>query len=323
MEDRIQTMLLEKDKIITDYDNYIDNMIVEKERLKGMETMVRKLEQEKAYLEEEIEKVRMIKLMLENQLSAYSDNAEIKRLKQDNERLTNEVRRIKNTIASELGMEEDPNRLDMQTVITRFRSHFQNNIHGMNDAHALQRRNEELEDKLRYAMNDQTSELSVVRNRLKIVEDENMKYKQKLNMDQTDMSSNSSEAKRRIAILENENNQLKSALNNVKSTVNTSNQSTNNSTEIYQLQQKIRTLEGSPNAQLMAQLTHLQGELQLANEKARRERERNDLLEARAQELSRTMNLPPGTQGYVVTETRETRNGPAPQQNMSFSQKPW
>lgn len=316
-------MLLENDKIITDYDNYIDNMIIEKERLKGMETMVRKLEQEKAFLEEEIEKVRMIKLMLENQLSAYSENSEIRRLRQDNERLTNEVRRVKNTIANELGMDEDPNKLDMQTVITRFRSHFQHNIQGMNDTYSLQRRNEELEDKLRYITNDNSSELAVLKNRVRQLEDENMKLKQKSNIDYNDSSSQSVETKRRIAILENENNQLKSALNNMKSTVNTSNSTTNNSTEIYQLQQKIRSLEGAPNAQLQAQVTHLQNELALANEKVKRERERNDVLEARAQELSRSINLPPGAQGYVVTETREVRNNGPSAQNMSFSQKAW
>lgn len=323
LEDRIQSMLLEKDKIITDYDNYIDNLMIEKEKLKGMETLVRKLEQEKAYLEEEIEKVRMIKLMLENQLSAYSENTEIRRLRSDNERLTGELRRIKNTIATELGYTEDPTRLDMQTVVTQLRSHFQTNINSQSGIHELQKRNEELEDKLRYATNDNNAELATMRKTLRSLEDENQRLKYQLVEVQNDKGLAQGDIKRRMTNLETENERLKNTLSNLKNTVNVGNgNNSEHTTEINILQQKIRTLEGSPNGQMMAQIAHLQNELSLANEKVRRESERNTQLEERQQLMN--MNPPlPGTQSYYVTETKKvtTNAGPSAPQNAAFNQR--
>jgi len=67
--------------MIREYEEYIDSLHDELEQYKSIETLVKKLQGEKEFLEEEIEKVRKIKAMLENQINNYNETDAIKELK--------------------------------------------------------------------------------------------------------------------------------------------------------------------------------------------------------------------------------------------------
>ena len=91
--------------MITEYEEYIDSLQDELEQYKAIETLVKKLQGEKEFLEEEIEKVRKIKAMLENQINNYNETDAIKELKKQMEILVEENKRLKrlNKAAAEAG----------------------------------------------------------------------------------------------------------------------------------------------------------------------------------------------------------------------------
>ena len=91
--------------MIREYEEYIDSLHDELEQYKSIETLVKKLQGEKEFLEEEIEKVRKIKAMLENQINNYNETDAIKELKKQMEILVEENKRLKrvNKAAAEAG----------------------------------------------------------------------------------------------------------------------------------------------------------------------------------------------------------------------------
>lgn len=81
--------------MITEYEEYIDSLQDELEQYKAIESLVKKLQGEKEFLEEEIEKVRKIKAMLENQINNFSESDTIKDLKKQMQILVEENKRLK------------------------------------------------------------------------------------------------------------------------------------------------------------------------------------------------------------------------------------
>lgn len=161
LEERIRVMTLERDKIITDYENYIDKIEDEKSQLKNLEGMVAKLEKEKTFLNEEIEKVRSIKMMLENRLTAYNESSEVKRYLAENQHLKQELDRFRDVICVESGYEGDPKSMNLGTAFAKYRNDVATVVNNQNNLVEeniqKQRRIDELEDQLKWAKNDANS----------------------------------------------------------------------------------------------------------------------------------------------------------------------
>ena len=220
LEDRLQSMSLERDKIITDYETYVDKLIMEKDQLRGLEGMVKKLEAEKEFLENEIEKVRAIKMMLENQLNAYSESAEIIRYKNENERLHNDLKRLRTIIYTETGAEGDPNKMDIGKAISKYRSevHYitQDNQRIQNEKVQMQRQMEELNDRIRFMQGDANAETKTLRNQLEAARQQISALQQV----QADFKRTETEIRQqnqgRLNILEQENVTMRRQLDSMK-----------------------------------------------------------------------------------------------------------
>ena len=86
---------LEKDKMIVEYDEYIDRLQEEMDQYKATEGLVEKLTAEKEYLEEEIDKVYKIKEMLLQQLNNQDESVKLQEVREKNSLLAEENQRLK------------------------------------------------------------------------------------------------------------------------------------------------------------------------------------------------------------------------------------
>lgn len=208
LEDKISAMITERERIITDYDAYIDKLLEDQEKNRGLADLVRKLENEKDFLEHEIEKVRAIKMMLENQLATYSENAEIKKLRNDNARLMDDFKRFKCEVFDVLGYDQDPSRMDAQLAIKEFRtlvssrlSYQQNSNFNPRNSNADLAR---LEEQIRIMKRDQAmrdAEITRLKAHINQVNNENLQLK-------ASKTENYQNDQRELKILREENAKL-------------------------------------------------------------------------------------------------------------------
>lgn len=280
LEDRIASMTLERDKMINDYEAYIDKLTMEKEELKGLEGLVRKLEAEKEFLENEIEKVRSIKLMLENQLNAYNENAEIMRYRAENEKLKEDMKRLKHLIFVETGQTGDPNRLDIRGAITKFKSEVtvvqQENQRVVSERNDLLRKIAVLEDELKFHQGDANTEIRTLRNTVE-------SYKKQIanlqeahaDIKRTEAGSKS-QLNGRIKILEQENETLRKNIESMRTNMKHADDSVSTQ-EIRILRERIH--EMTVNTPHVGEIEQIRGQLQLNKDKVQRLEERNQFLE--------------------------------------------
>lgn len=299
LEDRLQSMTLERDKIITDYERYIDKLTEEKDQLKGLEGMVRKLEKEKEFLENEIEKVRAIKMMLENQLNAYSESAEIIKYKQENDRLNTEMKRLRNIVYTETGQEGDPNKMDIVKAISKYKSevHYitQDNQKMSSEKAQMQRRIEELEDQLRFAQGDTNVEVKQLRHQI-TSQQQQIAGLQQINLEaKRTETENKQLMTQRVTQLENENMQLRTKVDNLKGiSMNTNMDGGNYVQEINNLKRKIADLQNT--AANPQEIEFLRNEMQRAGERANRLEDRNKMLEQQMQSMAANTGTAPNSQ---------------------------
>ena len=330
-EDRIQVMAIERDKIISDYDAYIDKLLDEKERTKGLEGLVKKLETEKEFLENEVEKVRAIKMMLENQLNAYSDNAEIRRLKGENDKQLKEITRFKRAILEELGHQGDPSRTDINTVISSVKKQITISKsvtsggaggYGNDDQFKLRKRNEELEDQLRFTTNDfngqikqNNAEIVKLRNMVEALRKENaLIQREKADAFQQD-NENSRLLKVQFENIKKQHQSLIKEHENLKQTVTVggagggpNGSGGSHTKEVIMMQERIRQLEGGNNGQLISEIANLRQELDLSINKINTLQQRNSNLEARHQEMSNRLFSEGTTDAQQLAEYRRLMN---------------
>lgn len=280
LEDRIASMTLERDKMINDYEAYIDKLTMEKEELKGLEGLVKKLEAEKEFLENEIEKVRSIKLMLENQLNAYNENAEIMRYRAENEKLKEDMKRLKHLIFVETGQTGDPNRLDIRGAITKFKSEVtvvqQENQRVVSERNDLLRKIAVLEDELKFHQGDAHTEIRTLRSTVE-------SYKKQIaNLQEAHADTKRTEAgsksqlNGRIKMLEQENETLRKNMESMRTNMRHADDSVSTQ-EIRILRERIH--EMTVNTPHIGEVENIRGQLQLNKDKVQRLEERNQFLE--------------------------------------------
>ena len=318
LDNKIQSMMFENDKMIRDYESCIDKISIDKDRMKNMESLVVKLEKDKEYLEDEIEKVRAIKLMLENQLTSYSDNAEIRRLKSDNDKLLTQVMRMKSNLGSMLGYAGDPTRLDMQQLTTEIKTRIVSNGGGQNEYHQLKIKNDELQSKLRYLENDIATQKNEYENVISSIKQDNASLKVMKMEGKNNDSVAMQQMTNNIQQLQAENSRLKNSLSNIKSTI--SNPSMNNA-EVIELKNRLREYENSNDDQLKEVNNNLLNEVRFWQEKSKREEERNNDLQTRLNVISKThipmskANNDSGNRGQPVNNSYR---GQPQNHNMTF-----
>ena len=290
LEEQLEQMTVEKDKIITDYEDYIDHLMGRKNQLKGYEGLVKKLQTEKEFLENELEKVNSIKQMLENQLNSYSDNPEIIRLRNENQRIKDDMKRIRTTIYTETGEEGDINSMDIVKSIRKYRQELvviQNtNTAANNERIQLQRQVDELEDKLQFAKGDINAQAKTIRNEIEDYRQQLGKIQQIQGESKRTEEENKVQMMQRIAALETENRNLKSKVKSIKDGVRQTGAGgleANHIEEINTLKSQIEVLRTQPPNEQEAEV--IRGEVQRVLDRMERLNSRNQELEGILQQM--------------------------------------
>jgi hypothetical protein len=280
LEDKIASMMLERDKMINDYEAYIDKVTMEKEELKGLEGLVKKLETEKEFLENEIEKVRSIKLMLENQLNAYNENAEIQRFRGENDKLKEDMKRLKQLIYVETGQSGDPNKLDIRSAVTKFKTEVtvvqQENQRIVSERNDLLRKIAVLEDELKFNQGDAFNEIKSLKNTID-------SYKKQIaNLQEAHADTKRTEAgskaqlSAKLKMVEQENETLRKSIDTMRNNMKHVDDSFQTQ-EIKILRERIQ--EMTVNTPHVGEVEKFKGQLLLQSDKVMRLEERNRMLE--------------------------------------------
>lgn len=112
----------ERDKLINQYEKEINLLSGEIELARHSGGMIKKLENEKKFLESEIQKVRAVKVLLENELNCFNEEAEIRRLKNEAAKCSEEIKKLKSTIYIASEQTGDLDRMDVEKALTKFKT---------------------------------------------------------------------------------------------------------------------------------------------------------------------------------------------------------
>lgn len=317
LEDKIASMMLERDKMINDYEAYIDKLTIEKEELKGLEGLVKRLEAEKEFLEREIEKVRSIKLMLENQLSAYNEHAEIQRFRSENEKLKEDMKRLKHLIFVETGQIGDPNRVDVRGAITKFKSEVtvvqQENQRIVSERNDLLRKIAVLEDELKFNQGDAFTEIKTLRNTVE-------SYKKQIgNLQEAHADTKRTDAgtisklNANLKLIQQENEALRKNIDSMKSNMRHADESVQTQ-EINILRERLR--EVTVNTPHIGEVEKIRGELMLMTDAKQRLEERNVFLQQQMEAMA--ANPREGNNQVLVNQIRELNQRIDAEQRRNF-----